>query len=120
MPFEAAVTSPEDAAFLKQVRDAVEAALGDETFTVERLAGDLGLSRGHLHRQLTTLLGQTPSRVIREMRLERGAALLASHAGTVSEVAYAVGFKSASHFSNSFTARFGCRPSAYAVEALAA
>ena len=103
-----------DAVFLKQVQDAVEAAMGDETFTVGRLAEDLDLSRGHLHRRLATLRGQTPSEVIREMRLDRAARLLSSGVRTVSEVAYAVGFKSASHFSNSFAARFGCRPSAYA------
>ena len=56
----------------------------------------------------------TPSDLLRTARLDRAAALLAAHAGTVSEVAYAVGFKSVAHFSNAFLAHTGARPSAYA------
>lgn len=98
---------------LRRVRESVEAHLSDEEFSVERLAAVLGVSRGHLHRQLKELLGQTPSATIRIMRLERAAQLLAARSGTVSEVAYAVGFRSLAHFSNAFDAHYGCRPSLY-------
>ena len=106
------VTSPETA-FLEQVQDAIEAHLSDELFTVERLAEAVGVSRGHLHRQLKELVDQTPSEAIRTMRLERAGQLLKAGAGTVSEIAYAVGFKSLAHFSNAFLDYYGCRPSAY-------
>lgn len=110
---DAPVTSA-DEAFLEQVYDGIDAHLSDETFSVQRLADTVGVSRGHLHRRLTALIGQTPSDLIRTVRLERAAALLAGRAGTVSEVAYAVGFKSVGHFSDSFLAERGCRPSEYA------
>jgi AraC-like DNA-binding protein len=58
--------------------------------------------------------------LIRERRLERARRLLEAKEGTVSEVAYAVGFKSASHFSNSYLERFGVRPSALAGAAVVA
>ena len=74
----------------------------------------MGVSRGHLHRQLKALVGQTPTALIRTMRLERATHLLAGQVGTVSEIAYAVGFKSIAHFSDSFLQAHGCRPSAYA------
>jgi AraC-like DNA-binding protein len=48
------------------------------------------------------------------MRLERAAEMLGARAGSVSEVAYAVGFKSVAHFSNAFRDRYGCRPSTFA------
>jgi signal transduction histidine kinase/DNA-binding response OmpR family regulator len=102
--------------FLERVREHVEANLGDEDFSVEHLADAVGVSRGHLHRQLKALAGQTPSVAIRTMRLERASQLLAARAGTVSEVAYAVGYKSVAHFSNSFEKDFGCRPSVYSPE----
>ncbi len=105
-----------DAVFLTEVRTAIETHLGDETLTVERLAEVVGVSRGHLHRQLKALADQTPSEAIRTMRLERAAQLLKAEAGTVSEIAYAVGFKGVAHFSNSFDRQFGCRPSVYAAE----
>jgi len=113
LPALAAVTSADDT-FLERVREAVEAHLSDETFSVQRLAEVAGVSRGHLHRQLKALVGQTPTDLIRLMRLERAAHLLAGRAGTVSEIAYAVGFKSVGHFSDSFVQAYGCRPSAYA------
>ncbi|RME62419.1 MAG: AraC family transcriptional regulator, partial [Caldilineae bacterium] len=102
-----------DAVFLDRVQAVVEAHLGDEDFTVEQLAAELGHSRGHLHRRLRALLDCAPSELLRTMRLERAAALLEARAGNVSEVAYAVGFKSVAHFSNTFLNHFGCRPSAY-------
>ena len=113
LPASEAVPSADDA-FLERVREAVETHLSDETFSVERLAEAMGVSRSHLHRQLKALAGQTPSDLIRALRLERGALLLAGRAGTVSEVAYAVGFKSVSYFSDCFVRAFGCRPSDYA------
>ncbi len=108
---------PDVAVFLESVRDAVEDCLGDEHFSVDRLAAAVGISRSQLHRRLRETIAQTPSEVIWGMRLERAADLLAARVGTVSEVAYAVGFKSVSHFSNAFLAAYGSRPSAYRPEA---
>jgi signal transduction histidine kinase/ligand-binding sensor domain-containing protein/DNA-binding response OmpR family regulator len=102
-----------DQKFVDQVRTAVEANLGDESFSVERLATEVGQSRGNLHRRLRELIGESPSDLIRRMRLERAAELLDSGAGSVGEVAYAVGFKSVAHFSNAFNDQFGIRPSAW-------
>ena len=104
-----------EAAFVASVREAIEAELADEDFSVERLAAAVGLSRSQLHRRLRDVLGQTPSEAIRTMRLERALQLLEAGAGTVSEVAYAVGFKSVSHFSNSFQRHHGRRPSEVSV-----
>jgi AraC family transcriptional regulator len=53
------------------------------------------------------------------MRLERAAQLLESGAGSVAEIAYAVGFKSVAHFSNAFNELHGVRPSAWREHALA-
>jgi len=105
--------APADRKFVDQVRAAIEAHLGDEQFTVERLAGEVAQSRGNLHRRLRELIGESPSDLIRRMRLERAAAMLEAGAGSVSEVAYAVGFKSVAHFSNAFHELHGVRPSAW-------
>ncbi|MEM8558491.1 MAG: ATP-binding protein [Bacteroidota bacterium] len=103
----------EDEALLTSVREALEAHIADEDFSVDRLAKAVGLSRSQLYRRLRAITGSSASEVIRTVRLERGAQLLAARVGTVSEVAYAVGFKSVSHFSNAFSKHYGCRPSAY-------
>ena len=44
------------------------------------------------------------------MRLERAARLLEAGAGTVSEIAYKVGFKSSSHFGAAFKEVYGHTP----------
>jgi len=111
--------APADRKFVDQVRSAIEAHLGDEQFTVERLAAEVAQSRGNLHRRLRDLIGETPSDLIRRLRLERAAAMLEARAGSVSEVAYAVGFKSVAHFSNAFHEMHGVRPSAWRDLALA-
>ena len=104
---------PADRKFLDQVRASIEAHLADDSFTVERLATDVAQSRGNLHRRLRDLVGESPSDLIRRVRLERAAQLLESNAGSVAEVAYAVGFKSVAHFSNAFNEMHGVRPSVW-------
>jgi signal transduction histidine kinase/CheY-like chemotaxis protein/AraC-like DNA-binding protein len=102
-----------DEQFLARVREAVEANLDGEPFGVADLAEALAMSRGHLHRRLTGLLGRSPLEIMRGIRLDRAAQLLRSRAGNVSEVAYATGFQSVSHFCRSFRERFGCTPAMY-------
>ena len=50
------------------------------------------------------------------MRLQRAAHLLEQEVGTVSEVAYAVGFLDAKHFSKLFNQVFGVYPSRYGAD----
>ena len=97
------------------VQQAIDKNLSDEGFGVEALAACLGMSRVHLFRRVRDLFDQSPSELIMEARLQRGAQLLVEGAGTVSEVAYGVGFKSLSHFSTRFSGKFGQSPSAFRV-----
>ncbi len=103
-----------DAAFVAAVRAAIDGQLTDETFNVAALAEAVGQSRSTLLRRTSDLMDAAPSDLLRTARLDRAARLLAARAGTVSEVAYGVGFKSVAHFSNAFLAHTGSRPSAYA------
>jgi signal transduction histidine kinase/ligand-binding sensor domain-containing protein/DNA-binding response OmpR family regulator len=102
-----------EAKFLDQVRGVIEIHLADEEFGVEKLARLVAHSRSHLHRRLKEIGGESPSDLLRRMRLERAAQLLEAGAGSVAEIAYGVGFKSVAHFSNRFQEHFGVRPSAY-------
>jgi DNA-binding response OmpR family regulator len=100
-------------AFDEQVRRAVREHLADPDFSVADLAEEVALSRSHLTDKVKDTLGQTPTALLRSMRLERGAELLASETGTVTEVAYAVGFNSLSYFSRCFKEEYGVPPSSY-------
>jgi signal transduction histidine kinase/ligand-binding sensor domain-containing protein/DNA-binding response OmpR family regulator len=105
--------TPVDDAYLARVHRAIEENIANGDFGVAELAAAVNQDRSHLYRRLQDLLGQSPSEVIREVRLERSAELLSAHAGSVAEVAYAVGFNSVSYFSRSFREAFGVTPSEF-------
>ncbi len=104
------VESAEDA-FLRRARETVEARMEDEHYGVDALADDLGLSRRQLERKLSALVGMTPATYLKTLRLSRAAQLLRGRYGTVSEVAFAVGFANASHFARVFREAYGAAPS---------
>ncbi len=102
--------SASDSAFLEQVARVVHEQMSDEDFAVDTLAESVDTSRSTLHRRLGDLLGVTPSAYLRSARLGHARSLLAAREGTIGEVAYAVGFKSVSHFSQSFRKHTGMTP----------
>ena len=83
---------------------------------VARFAREVGMSRSQLHRKLTALTGLSASAFLRSVRLLRAAELLKGGFGNVTEVAYATGHKSLSHFSRNFREEFGVPPSEYPPE----
>lgn len=100
-----------DEAFLLRVREAVDKHLDDEGFTVERLGKEVGMSRSQIHRKLIALIDQSATEFIRTYRLNRAMDMIKKKAGSISEVAYSVGFNSPSYFSKSFRREFGISPS---------
>lgn len=102
--------SSTDEQYLERVREIIQKYMHDENFSVEDLAEEMFQSRTQLFRKLRDLADESPSALIRRMRLERGLNLLQQKAGTVSEIAYSTGFKSVAHFSKSFRQQFGQSP----------
>jgi signal transduction histidine kinase/ligand-binding sensor domain-containing protein/CheY-like chemotaxis protein/AraC-like DNA-binding protein len=96
-----------------KLRPLVEARLTDPEMGPEQLAAAAGLSYHQLYRALREELETTPSRFIRGVRVECARALLERGAGSVTEVAYSVGFESLSYFSRAYRERFGTAPSAH-------
>jgi len=103
--------------FVRTVRAVIEERLADPDLTVEELAGAVAVSRSTLYRRLKEHVDRTPSQFLRQVRIEHGARLLREREGTISEVAYAVGFDSLSYFSRQFREHVGQSPSEY-VEAV--
>ena len=104
-----------DEVFLDRVRHIIETRLGDEYLSVEVLAEEAGFSRVQLYRKVMALTGITVNEFIRKLRLQRAAQLLDQRWGTVSQVAYEVGFSNLSYFSKCFKDQFGQSPSGYSV-----
>lgn len=116
-PPEESTPAPSETPFVAAVRAAVLARMADPALTVEDLAAAVNLSYVQCYRRLRDEAGLTPSAYIRTLRLERAAALLEDGAGTVSEIAYGVGFNSLSYFSRCFREAYGVAPSGYAARA---
>ena len=69
--------------------------------------------RAQFYRKITALTGMTANDLIKNFRLHKASQLLAQHWGSVSQVAYEVGFSNLSHFSKCFKEEFGVSPSEY-------
>ncbi len=112
-PKDITVTSM-DAQFLQKALDLVEDNLTNEQFNVEMFSDKIGLSRRQLYQKIKALTDFNPTDFILNLRLKKAASLLNQKAGTVSEIAYAVGFSNLSYFARVFKKQFGSTPSQYA------
>lgn len=96
--------------FLQQLVNAIDKHLSDDRFGVAELASELGMSRSTLHRKVREVAKKSVSTFIREIRLKRSFELLKDRKGTVSEIAYQVGFGSATYFIKCFHDFYGIPP----------
>ncbi len=99
-----------DERFLIKVLEVVERSMTAESFGVEPLAREMGVSQTQLYRKLHAVTGFSPNEFVRHIRLLRAAELLLKKVGNVSEVAYQVGFNNLSYFAKVFKEKFGTTP----------
>lgn len=100
--------------FMNDAANVVLAHLDDPTFSIDRFAAELGISRSSLFSKIKEITGQTPNDFITETRLKRSIQLLDEHTHeSVSNIAFAVGFNDASYFIRLFKAHFGVTPGQY-------
>jgi AraC-like DNA-binding protein len=82
-------------------------------WTVDELAGNVGLSRSALAQRFTDLLGQPPMQYLAHWRLRTAARELRSGSKSLAEVAGAVGYDSEAAFSRAFKREFGLPPASW-------
>ncbi|MBP1616877.1 MAG: hybrid sensor histidine kinase/response regulator [Bacteroidetes bacterium] len=102
-----------DQILLEKIMKVINENISDHNLNVKMLADKIGMSRVHMYRKLKELTNMSARDFIRSIRLKQAGDLLASQKLTVSEVAYALGFASLSHFSNSFKEFHGVSPKEY-------
>jgi AraC-like DNA-binding protein len=107
-----------DQAFISKLTGIILANIGNESFSVEDLAREAGISRITIHRRLRLIKNQGASQFIREIRLQRAMELLQQNAGNVSEIAFRVGFGSPAYFNKCFHEFFGFPPGKVKREAI--
>ncbi len=97
--------------FMKQVAKIISEEIDNEDLSVEALAKQLHLSRVQLFRKIKALTGITPTLFIRQIRLQHAQKLLRESDQSISEIAYASGFKDPAYFSRVYKEQFGQSPS---------
>ncbi len=75
------------------------------------LSKHFGISRTQFYRKLNALIGQSVADYIRSVRLKEASKLLRKGEMNITEIAYAIGFSSPSHFSRTFKKAYGKPPS---------
>ena len=111
-PAEITIT-PLDEKLINNAIKLVEENIDDCDFSVEKLSKELGISRVHLYKKMTSITGRSPIEFIRVIRLKRAAQLLRESQLTVSEISYQVGFNNPKTFSKYFKEEFDLLPSQY-------
>lgn len=111
-PKDIAVNSREEE-LLGKVITAIERNIGNSDYTVDKLAGDVCMSRASLYRAMQNMLGITPNDFLRNVRLKQAAQLLTETDFSISDISARVGFGTPRYFTLHFKKVFGVLPSEY-------
>jgi YesN/AraC family two-component response regulator len=113
LPAAADTISKIDKKFLNDFKTIVHAKLADSDLSVDYLSREIGLSRVQLYRKIKALLGCNVNDYIQTARLNKSCLLLQDPNATIADVAYQVGFSSATYFSTAFKAKYNISPTDY-------
>lgn len=108
--YSSLATNVHDEAFLTQLNAEIEKHLSDEQFNVESLVDIFKISRSNFQRKLKAISGTSPGDYVRNYRLKRACTLLIESDYRINEVAFLVGFSSASYFTKAFIKAFNLTP----------
>lgn len=110
---EVAKIKSNDERLFERVRKVVLDHIANPDLSVEYIAREIGVSRSHLQRRLKVSANMNPSEYIKRERMRHAALMLSTKDVAVSEVAYATGFSTLSHFSTCFKEHYGMSPTRY-------
>lgn len=96
--------------FVRRVRVAVEKNLDKADFTVEQLCKLVFMSHSQLHRKLDALIGCSPNKFIRIIRLNKARELLKNPANSIASVALDCGYNDPGYFGRVFKQEYGVTP----------
>lgn len=102
--------------FVLNIRDVLEANFDDNKFSVENFQREMGMSKSQLFRKMNSLIGMSPNKYIRHVRLIKAKAMLKETDDTVFAISLSVGYEDAGYFSRVFKKEFGMTPSDWRVE----
>ena len=103
-----------DERFLSDVIETIKDNLTEKDFSIDKLAGMMGLSRSNLFRKLKGLVHMSPSDLILKIKLSHAEELMKKGTFTrISDIAYESGFHDPKHFSTLFKKYYEKTPKEY-------
>jgi len=102
-----------DIEFLDKIHHVIEENIDNSDFNIDTIADNIGISRSAFFKKLKSLTGLAPVDTIKEVRLTKSIELLQSTDMTVSEIAFAVGFKESGYYGKCFRKKYGQTPTEY-------
>ena len=100
-----------DEKFINKVLEVIEKHISEESFSIEELGNEIGMSRTQFYRKLKAITGIPASIYLRTVRLTEAKKMIEEKRGNISEIAFSVGFSSPSYFAKCFKDEFGYSPS---------
>ena len=100
------IIDPRDITLIHNLTNRVLDNLKNEQIGIADLVPEPGNNRSQFHRKLKLLKGKSISQYFRDIRLEEAIGFNINDIGTVSKIAYSVGFGSPAYFSPYFHKRF--------------
>ncbi len=100
-----------DEQFIKRVLGVINEHISEEEFSIEELGKESAMSRAQMYKKIKALTGKSPSLFLRSVRLSKAKKMIKVGKGTISEIAYSVGYSSPAYFTKCFSDEFGYSPS---------
>ncbi len=97
--------------FLEGILQVIEEHYNKDSFNVDMLCKEVGISERHLQRKIKAVTNKSPNQLISSVRLHKAKILLGQPSNNISQVAYMTGFNDSSYFAKCFKKEFGISPS---------
>lgn len=102
-----------DVQFIEKIHQVIEENLDNSDFNIDTIASNIGLSRSAFFKKLKSLTGFAPVDLVKEIRLNKSIELIKNSDMSISEIAFAVGFKDSGYFSKCFRKKYDQTPREY-------
>lgn len=102
-----------DVQLLEKIHQVIEENLDNSDFNIDTIASNIGLSRSAFFKKLKSLTGLAPVDLVKEIRLNKSMELIKNTDLSISEIAFAVGFKDSGYYSKCFRKKYNQTPREY-------
>ncbi|MBV4360073.1 helix-turn-helix transcriptional regulator [Pinibacter aurantiacus] len=103
-----------DASRILEIKKIIDENAGSEPMSLDELAKNAAMSKTKLKTKFKEIVGTTTYQYYLDVKMEKARSILEDCPIPISDVAYELGFKSTSHFSQAFKKHYGVSPKSVA------